>query len=582
MKTTLYLSIARMNKFKNLVWIVVISILVVCASYAGYRLAFRNLIFPKVAIAGIGVGGMDKITALKLIDKYFSTNPSNVILRINDKEINHLNEIKVERDINWAVEQAYQVGRNGNLLTQVSEQFKTLFSSRSITVPISYDKDELTGYVEQLASDFNQKTVWPKLVLENEQVRVVSGKDGLEVNKDLLMKEIVEGWSMPDKQIIDVPRETVSAKENTELVNQAMSSLTKWGERKLTLKQEGFETTLSKGEMVALFGLTREVLDGDQFGNLMARIQQQVETEPRNAVFQFEGSVVKEFKPEIVGRVIDVPSFSEKLSQALIAADNEILEIPVILSYPKIKAGDINNLGIKELIGEGKSTFAHSIPGRVFNVNLASSRINSTVVAPGEEFSFNNAVGDISKATGYQSAYIISGGKTVLGDGGGVCQVSTTVFRAALNAGLPITERKAHAYRVGYYEQDSKPGIDATVYNPTADLKFKNDTGNHILIQTKVDTVNLKMSVQIYGTKDGRVSFVSEPKISGQSAPPATLYVDDPTLPLGQMKQIDWSAWGAKVSFNYKVMRGTETLIEKTFYSNYQPWQAIYLRGTKI
>ena len=170
----------------------------------------------------------------------------------------------------------------------------------------------------------------------------------------------------------------------------------------------------------------------------------------------------------------------------------------------------------------------------------------------------------------------------MLGDGGGVCQVSTTVFRAALNAGLTITERKAHAYRVGYYEQDSKPGIDATVYNPTADLKFLNDTENHILIQTKVDTKNMNMSVQIYGTKDDRVASISVPKISSQTPPPATLYVDDPTLPLGQMKQIDWSAWGAKVSFNYKVTKGDETLFEKTFYSNYQPWRAVYLKGTRI
>lgn len=571
-----------MNRIKNLVWIIVICILIVGASYAGYRLAFRNLIFPKVSISGIGVGGMDKITALRLVEKYFVTNPSYVILRINDKEINHLNEIRVERDINWAVEQAYLIGRNGNLMTQVYEQLRKLIYPRDITVPISYDVDELAGYVDQMKTDFNQKPVMPKLVLEDRQIKVVFGIDGLEITENQLVKAIVDGWSMPDKQIIDVPREVVSAKENPELVNQAIDSLNKWGERRLKLVQDSYEIVLTQEEMVSLYGLIHESLDRDQFENLMAKIQNQVETEPRNAVFQFEGEKVKEFKPEIIGRVIDVLNFNEKLALALIQAESEELEIPVILSYPEIKAGDINNLGIKELVGEGKSSFAHSILGRIFNVNLAATRINSTIVPPDEELSFNKAVGDISKASGYQSAYIISGGKTVLGDGGGVCQVSTTVFRAALNAGLPITERKAHAYRVGYYEQDSKPGIDATVYNPTADLKFLNNTGHHLLIQTKVDTTNLKMSVQIYGTKDGRVAFVSEPKVYGQSAPLATLYVDDPTLPLGQLKQIDWAAWGAKVSFNYKVLRGTETLTEKTFYSNYQPWQAIYLKGTKI
>ncbi|MFZ3068945.1 MAG: VanW family protein [Microgenomates group bacterium] len=571
-----------MNKFKNIIWIFAICILVISAAFTGYRLAFRNLIFPKVSVAGIGVGGMDKITALKLVSKYFSTNPNSVILRVNEKEINKLDEIKVERDFNWAVEQAYSVGRNGNILTQVSEQLKTIYSPRNISVPISYEKDDLEGYVDQLATDFNQKPVWPKLVVEKDKIVAVSGKDGLEIDKLQLIGKIVEGWSLPDKQIIDVPKVVISAKENKELVDKAIDSINKWGEKKLILKQESFETSLSREEMVALYGLTRETVNKDQFGNLLARIQQLVETESKDAVFRFEEGKVLEFKPEVVGRVIDVPAFNEKLAEILLTASSETLEIPVILSYPKIKAGDINNLGIKELIGEGKSLFSHSIPGRVFNVNLAASRINSTIVAPGEEFSFNSAVGDISKASGYQSAYIISGGKTVLGDGGGVCQVSTTVFRAALNAGLTITERKAHAYRVGYYEQDSKPGIDATVYNPTADLKFLNDTGNHILIQTKVDTKNMNMSVQIYGTKDGRVASISVPKISSQTPPPATLYVDDPTLPLGQMKQIDWSAWGAKVSFNYKVTKGDETLFEKTFYSNYQPWRAIYLKGTRI
>lgn len=570
-----------MNRIKNLVWILVIVVLITGASYGGYRLAFRNLIFPKVSVAGIVVSGMDKITTLRLVEKYFLTNPSKIILRINDTEIDKINEIKVERDINWAVEQAYTVGRNGNILTQISEQIKTLFSPRNILVPISYDKDDLDAYIEQLAFDFNQKPVWPKLIIEDNQIKTVLGIDGLEINKNQLINEVVEKLSFPDKQIIDVPREVVPTNENPNLTSQAIASLSKWGERKLILKQVNFETSLEKNEIVSLFGLMNEVVDEDQFGNLMAKIQQQIETESRDAVLQFEGNEIKEFKPEVIGRVIDVPAFKEKLAQVLVAADSEILEVPVILSYPKIRAGDINNLGIKELVGEGRSSFSHSIPGRVFNVNLASSRINSTVVPPGEEFSFNRAVGDISKATGYQSAYIISGGRTVLGDGGGVCQVSTTVFRAALSAGLPIVERKAHAYRVSYYEQDSKAGIDATVYNPTADLKFLNDTGNHILIQTKVDTVNLKMEVNIYGTKDGRVAIISEPKIYGQTPPPATMYVDDSTLPVGQMKQIDWSAWGAKVSFNYKVMRGIETVFEKTFYSNYQPWQAIYLKGTK-
>jgi vancomycin resistance protein YoaR len=570
-----------MNRFKNLVWIIVMIVLVAIAAYVGYRLAFRNLILPNVSIAGINVGGMDKETAYKLTEQYFAANPNKVILRIDEKDVDSLGDIKVTRDFTWAVAQAYGVGRNGNLLTQVGEQLKTVFSRREISIPTSYDADELAGYVDQFASDNDKGAVWPKLVKNNGVFSVVGGTDGLEINKEILSRNIARAWGLPDKQLLDVPVTRVIAKENKNLADQAIIALNKWGEKRLKLRYGDFETTLTSEEMIGLFGLSNNTVDEAEFNTLLARIQQLVETEPKDAVFSFENDKVKQFKPETVGTKIDIPKLETNLGESLLSANKDVLEIPVILTQPKIKTGDVNNLGIKELIGKGKSTFAHSIAGRIFNVNLAASRINGALVAPGEEFSFNETVGDISKASGYQQAYVISGGKTVLGDGGGVCQVSTTVFRAALNAGLPINERKAHAYRVGYYEQDSKPGIDATVYNPTADLKFTNDTGKYILIQTTVDTKKLTMEVDIYGTSDGRKSYVSEPKISSQTAPLPTTYVDDPTLPQGQTKQVDWSAWGAKVSFYYKVTKGDSTLFEKTFYSNYQSWGAVYLKGTK-
>jgi len=166
-----------------------------------------------------------------------------------------------------------------------------------------------------------------------------------------------------------------------------------------------------------------------------------------------------------------------------------------------------------------------------------------------------------------------------LGDGGGVCQVSTTLFRALLDAGLPITERQAHAYRVGYYEQDSPPGIDATVYSPSPDLKFRNDTGNSILIVARANPKNYSLVFELYGTSDGRVATISKPVVTNVVPAPEDLYQDDPTLPTGTVKQIDFKAAGAKVTFKYKVTRNGETLSDRTFTSNYRPWQAIYLRG---
>jgi vancomycin resistance protein YoaR len=123
--------------------------------------------------------------------------------------------------------------------------------------------------------------------------------------------------------------------------------------------------------------------------------------------------------------------------------------------------------------------------------------------------------------------------------------------------------------------------MDATVFSPTHDLKFKNDTANYILIQAKTDIPNYTLVFEIYGTKDDRTVEITKPVILSQSPPPPDLYQDDPTLPKGTIKQVDWKAWGAKVTFNYKVTRNGENITEETFFSNFKPWQAVFLKGTK-
>jgi len=305
-----------------------------------------------------------------------------------------------------------------------------------------------------------------------------------------------------------------------------------------------------------------------------------------DALFQFQNGRVTSFKPSKDGRALNAPEAKLRVQLALYSAARKgeqtiQIAMPIDILHPTITTDKANSFGIKEKIATGYSEFQGSIPGRIHNVILAASRLNGMLIKPGETFSFNNAVGDISAATGYQSAYIIKEGKTVLGDGGGVCQVSTTLFRAALNAGLPIIERHAHAYRVHYYEEGGfKAGMDATVYSPSYDLKFKNNTSSYILIQTKTNLSIPSLTFELYGTNDGRIAQISNQKLWDVTPPPPDLYQDDPTLPKGTTKQVDFAAWGAKASFDYHVTRGDEVLENKTFTSTFRPWQAVYLKGT--
>lgn len=312
---------------------------------------------------------------------------------------------------------------------------------------------------------------------------------------------------------------------------------------------------------------------------------QNIDIPVADALFQFREGRVTEFRPSRSGRRLNIPQTQKQFEQLLVTvpvAPGGIFSVPLVIDTlePSITTSQVNSFGIKELIGTGFSTFAGSIAGRVHNIVLAASRINGILIKPGEVFSFNNTVGDISAATGYQSAYIIKDGRTVLGDGGGVCQVSTTLFRAALAAGLPIVERFAHAYRVHFYEDGGfKPGLDATVYAPNYDLQFTNNTNNYILIQAKTDTRKQTLTFELYGTSDGRIAQIFNHKVWDITPAPPDLYQDDPTLPPDTVKQVDWKASGAKASFDYLVTRNGEIVTKKTFFSTYRPWQAVYLRG---
>lgn len=305
----------------------------------------------------------------------------------------------------------------------------------------------------------------------------------------------------------------------------------------------------------------------------------------KNALFTFEDGKVTTFREHENGLKVKTDELLAEIDKSIKDLRTNPKPRTIVLHdeivQPEIKLSQANNFGIEELIGEGTSDYTHSIPERVHNLTLAASKFHGVLIPKDKVISFVDIIGDISANTGYKPAYVIQNGKTVLGDGGGVCQVSTTLFRAALRTGLPVLERTAHAYRVGYYENDSKPGFDATIFSPSVDLKIKNDTGSSILIQTAIDEENNLLSIKFYGKKDNRTVELSDATVYDVVGAPPPVYQDDPTLPKGVTKQVDFAAGGAKAKFTYKVHKDNQTIIDKTYYSVYKPWAAVYLVGQK-
>jgi len=196
-------------------------------------------------------------------------------------------------------------------------------------------------------------------------------------------------------------------------------------------------------------------------------------------------------------------------------------------------------------------------------------------------FSFNEFLGEVSEASGFTEGLIIVGNRTVKGIGGGVCQVSTTAYQAALRAGFPILERYPHGYRVSYYERGMGAGFDAAVFTPWADLKFRNDTAAYLLIETIFNQSQATLTFRFYGTPDDRQVIISPSTITDVVPHGPDVYEPDPekTVPPGRVKQVEFAVDGATVWFTRQVIRDGQTLIDERVVSRYVPWQNVFYYG---
>ncbi|SRR5579884_782227 len=233
-----------------------------------------------------------------------------------------------------------------------------------------------------------------------------------------------------------------------------------------------------------------------------------------------------------------------------------------------------------QLIAEGVSNFAGSPNNRVFNIRLMAKRLNGTVVPDGATFSFNQIMGDVGADAGWAEGLVIIGDSTEKGLGGGICQVSTTTFRAAFWAGLPVLERHDHAYPVPYYTQGGAPeGFDATVWSPNLDFKFVNDTGAPITITTRVDAPTSQLFVDFYGKPVNRNVEMVGPLISNRKPALPDKYVTDRKLAPGQVEQTDWAHDGFDVLLKRTISMPDGQVKTDDFKSHYVQWRNIYHVG---
>lgn len=342
-----------------------------------------------------------------------------------------------------------------------------------------------------------------------------------------------------------------------------------WGapeplEALLVLQEEAIE----EGRLLTYTGVQRyPVASEEELRSLLKRLTR----DPRPPRFVFEGGRWRGVERK--GLAFDEKEALAAYREAL-AGGRRHFRLPARYLPPTPSLKDLYALGVREHLATGETDFRGSSRERAHNLLLASKRLDGLLIPPGV-FSFNQALGPVTEEEGYVEAFVILGDRTEEGVGGGVCQVSTTLFRAFFLAGLPILERRPHSYQVAYYKP---PGLDAAVFQPYADLKVLNDTPGHLLVQRSV--VGTRLRFHLFGTRDREVRWEG-PFVSERKPPPPPREIPDPELPPGARKQVDFAAEGARVEVRRWVRYPDGRVREDRVVSRYRPWGAVYRVGPR-
>lgn len=575
------------QKFKTSLLPAVLTFILICLTLLTYQQFITDKYYPQTFVGDTNISFLTEGQAIRKVESQFNQRTTKKLYFSYPQGSFEIDLATSSANLDYtALNSAF--GRSKNLLDNLPQQFQALFLTQKIYPMVTISLDQQLDNIEKAIEKPSQNA---QLIFDetttsegtpSARIQIKEGVNGLTLDRQRL-QEIASQYLLTGKHSSELPLKSVSPKITTPFVSKAKQALENTLKEPIQLNFQTNKWTIDTKQLLTLLDLTKgeNLLNKDQTNSFLGQVAKDLDQPVQEGQFDFNPQTKKvtAFTPSQEGRKLDLDKTYQLLINAVTNNSPKTIDLPVEIIKPKIQTSDVNSLGIKELLGSGISNFAGSIQNRIYNVALTASKINGVLIVPGETFSFNRTVGDISAATGYKQAYVIKEGRTVLDDGGGVCQDSTTLFRAVLNAGLPVIKRTAHAYRVGYYEQGFPPGLDATVFYPSVDFQFKNDTSAHILIQAY--TQGLTLYVDLYGTSDGRVTTISRSQVTNQTPPPPELRQDDPTLPKGTIKQVDWAAWGATVKFNRTVTKNGQTLAQETWVSNYKPWQAVYLVGTQ-
>jgi vancomycin resistance protein YoaR len=562
-----------------------------------YQLLFLNRVYLGVSAMGVDLGGMTRSQAEVAVAAqadYYLNFP--VTLRYGDQQWTlTARQAGAALDAAATVDEAFAVGRSGQALGDLGGQWQALRHGAPVEPVIRYDTGPANMELVRIAQSVDRPVRDAQLLIHGDlSVEAVPAQVGraldVDATREVLHHQAMAGETAPvDLVVRETPASVAEVEEARRLAQALLSgpltvrfhAADAAGEWQLTPAQLADMVLVTEEARADGTGRVWLALDQAKWTAYFEGLAAKIDRAPLDARFEIDPAdgTLTVIQPSQVGLTLDVPQ-ALALVAALPAQPTHTLDLPVTITQPAVPMEDMNQMGLTSLVAEATTYFQGSAPERVRNIAVATSRFHGIVVPPGAVFSFNDYLGPVTAETGFEEGLVIWGDRTAVGIGGGVCQVSTTAFRAAVMGGFEIVERWAHGYRVSWYETGTGPGLDATVYSPDVDFKFRNDTDHFLLIQTAVDPDAGTVTFRFYGTPTGRVVKLEKPVEENVVPHGDPVYQDDPTLPKGKTKQVEWPKDGEDVTVRRTVTVGDTVIHQDTFFSRYRPWRATYLVGT--
>jgi vancomycin resistance protein YoaR len=586
------------RKKRQLIKLAVFGILLICFflfPVLENQLA-KNRISPGIKISTLDLGNKTKEEAQKILEEIFLPFKKGIVVNFNNQTrvVSGFLEINEES----LVEKAYLLSHQNNSFKDFLIRLKIRLKGAQIK-PEWLIKEEV--FIQAIENAFRDLLVSPQnarlAVSFNKnkdfKVEIIPERVGLDFDREKALTDLqirLEEISPQPIILQGIPIEPEIKTKDLIPLQPILEKILSSPEPKLEFKDYRWlitsETLADWLEVRKNNGTFSLVLNEEKVKAFLEKIAQQIDRLPQNAVFELnkdETRVIK-FIPASLGYQVYLNENLEKIKtellEQLLQGKEFSYKIITGETQPKILTGDSNQLGIKEIVGVGETNFRGSPPNRIKNIKRGVELLNGLLIKPGEEFSLLSKLRPFTEENGYHKELVIkpAEGRTVPEIGGGLCQIATTAFRMALQAGLPITQRVNHFYRVSYYEPPV--GVDATIYDPWPDFKFINDTGNYLLLIAYIKD-NYRLIFELWGTKDGRKVEMSEPIVWNIVKPPPKKIIETLDLKPGEIKCTEKPHVGSEAKFTYKVIYPDGRIVEKEFLSHYKPWQEVCLLGVE-